>query len=232
MIGGDRTGDHRHGDRPQRAQRGALPPRRPGHGVSAALALPRRPLRLQRRRRRRAAYDVNRPGAYASTPAWWSREHWRSELLSDLQSDEVHELRSAVGSRGPVSVRAIYAVAVAISAAADGATGRNALPGNDALTTKAHDIDDADPESLAKVAASSGYGLTTVQKAVQVLARRGWLVLVRAGKNRLALTERLELWEDDCKARQRRNVWACTRVSAVAADAGSSEWACGAVGCG
>jgi hypothetical protein len=181
--------------------------------VTAALALPRPPHRTGRPRRpqrRERAYGINQPGAYSRTTAWWSREHWRSELLSDLQSDEVREIRAAVGTRGPVSVRAIYAVAVAISAAADGATGRNALPGNAALTIKARDVDDADPAALAQLATSSGYGLTTVQKAVQVLARRGWLVLVRAGKNRLTFTERLELHAAASKARQRRNVWACT----------------------
>ena len=70
--------------------------------------------------------------------------------------------------------------------------------------------DEPDPDALARLASSSGYGLTTVQKAVQVLPRRGWLVLVRAGKNRLTSTERRELWRAGSKARQRRNVWACT----------------------
>lgn len=119
----------------------------------------------------------------------------------------------AVGTRGPVSVRAIYALAVAISGSADGATGRNALPGNAALTVTARDIggvEATDPESLARLAASSGYGLTTVQKAVSVLVRRGWLVLMRAGKNRLGANDRLELWEAGSKARRRRNVWACS----------------------
>lgn len=181
--------------------------------MSAGLPLPRQPGPAAHRRRRRrgcGGYGVTQPGAYTSTPAWWGREHWRSALLSDLQTDEVRELRSAVGTRGPVSMRAIYAVAVAISAAADGATGRNALPGNTALTLKAGDLDDTDPDALARLAASSGYGLTTVQKAVQVLARRGWLVLVRPGKNRLTRGERLELHTAASKVRRRRNVWACT----------------------
>lgn len=104
-------------------------------------------------------------------------------------------------------------MASAIAACADGATGRNALPGNAALTVTTRDIAGigaADPEALAKLAASSGYGLTTVQKAVQVLTRRGWLVLVRAGKNRLSVSERREMWLTGSKARRRRNVWACT----------------------
>ena len=145
------------------------------------------------------------PGAYANAPAWWNRERWRSELWSVLHSDGVTALRANVGTRGRVSVRAIFAVAVAISAAADGATGRNALPGNAALTAKPCDVGadahasrfdtDTDTDVVVRLAASSGYGLTTVQKAVQVLTDRGWLVLMRAGKNRLTAAERMELWQ-------------------------------------
>jgi hypothetical protein len=162
------------------------------------------------RRRRRQAYGVSTPGAYSSTPAWWSREHWRSELLADLQSQDVHQLRSSVGTRGPVSCRAIYAVATAISAAADGATGRNAMPGNTALSTKASELDPDSANYWARVATSSGYGLTTIQKAVQVLAARGWLALIRTGKNYLTREDRTEMWRAGTAARQRRNVWACT----------------------
>lgn len=150
------------------------------------------------------------PGAYSSIPTWWSREQWRSDLLADLQSDDVTELRTGVGTRGPVSVRAIYAVAVAISAAADGATGRNAMPGNAALAGRPIPADEPDLTALARLGTNSGYGLTTVQKAVRVLHRRGWLVLVRNGKNRLTSAERKELWCAGSKARRRRNVWACT----------------------
>lgn len=166
--------------------------------------------RNPRRRRRRQTYGVSTPGAYSTTAAWWSREHWRSELLADLQSEDLRALRATVGTRGPVSTRAIYAVAVALSAAADGATGRNAMPGNDALSAKAADLDSESADYWARLATSSGYGLTTIQKAVQVLAARGWLVLIRAGKNYLSLEDRTEMWRAGTAARQRRNVWACT----------------------
>ncbi len=175
---------------------------------TAARRRPRR--HLPRRRRRRPPYGVSEPGAYATTPAWRSREHWRSELIADLHSDEVTQLRSAVGTRGPVSVRAVFAVAVAVSAAADGATGRNALPGNAALTAKAAQLNTDAVNCWAPVTTSSGYALTTVQKAVQVLCARGWLMLVRAGKNYLTRADRAELWRTGARARQRRNVWACT----------------------
>ena len=175
-----------------------------------AAALPRPRRHLPRRRSRRQSYGVSEPGTYATTPAWWSREHWRSELTADLRSDEVSQLRAAVGTRGPVSVRAIYAVAVAVSAAADGATGRNALPGNAALTAIAAELDPDAANYWTQVATSSGYALTTVQKAVQVLGARGWLVLVRTGKNYLTRAERTEMWRAGVPARQRRNVWACT----------------------
>lgn len=168
------------------------------------------PHRRQRRRRRRQTYGVSEPGAYSSTPAWWSREHWRSELWTDLASDEVTSLRSGVGTRGPVSVKAVFAVAVAISTAADGATGRNALPGNAALTARAKELDPDAADYWIRVASTSGYGLTTTQKAVQVLTKRGWLVLVRVGKNYLSREERTEMWRAGSPARQRRNVWACT----------------------
>lgn len=164
----------------------------------------------RRRRRRRQTYGVSEPGTYSSTPAWWSREHWRSELWTDLASDEVSLLRSGVGTRGPVSVKAVFAVAVAISTAADGATGRNALPGNAALTARTRELDPHAADYWIRVASTSGYGLTTTQKAVQVLAARGWLVLVRAGKNYLTRNERTEMWRAGSPARQRRNVWACT----------------------
>lgn len=174
-----------------------------------AAALPR-PHPQRRGRRRRQSYGVIEPRAYATAPAWWSREHWRSQLIADLGSNEVSQLRAAVGSRGPVSVHAVYAVAVAVSAAADGATGRNALPGNAALAAKAAELDLEAANYWAQVATSSGYALTTVQKAVQVLRARGWLVLVRAGKNYLSGADRTELWRAGAPARQRRNVWACT----------------------
>ena len=176
----------------------------------SAAALPRPRRQLPRRRRRPQSYGVSEPGAYATTPAWWSREHWRSALLADLRSDEFTQLRAAVGTRGPVSARAVYAVAVALSASADGSTGRNALPGNAALTATAAQLNPDAPDRWTRAATSSGYALTTVQKAVQVLGARGWLVLVRTGKNYLTRSDRTEMRRAGATARRRRNVWACT----------------------
>ena len=50
-----------------------------------------------------------------------------------------------------------------------------------------------DPAVLAALQTATGYGLTTLQKAARVLAARGWIVLVRSGKNRLTPAERSEL---------------------------------------
>jgi hypothetical protein len=166
--------------------------------------------RLSRARRRQRCFGLTRPGTYARIPAWWSREHWRSELLADLQSDKVRELRASVGHRGPVSVRACYAVARAVSACADTRTGRNAMPGTDALIAKPDQLDPDDPAYYAHLVAATGYSRSTVQKALRVLEARGWLVRVRAGKNWLKKAERLEVHESGSPARCRRNVWACT----------------------
>ena len=169
-----------------------------------------RPRHVPCRRRRRQTYGISDPGTYSRTQAWWGRERWRSELHVDLHTEDVRQLRAGVGTRGPVSIRACYAVAVAISECADGQTGRNAMPGNAALASKPSDLDEDANDARARVAASTGYGLTTIQKAEQVLLARGWLVRIRSGKNWLTQEERKELWRAGSAARQRRNVWACT----------------------
>lgn len=181
---------------------------RTAHQLSVA---PRR--RRQARRRRRQSYGISDPGTYSTTAAWWSREHWRSELYADLHSEDVARLRAGVGTRGPISVRACYALGVAISACADGRTGRNAMPGNAALATKSDQLDSGADDYWTRLAASTGYGVTTIQKAEQVLVARGWLVRVRRGKNWLTREERQELWRAGSVARQRRNVWACSMAS-------------------
>jgi hypothetical protein len=159
---------------------------------------------------RRKRYGVSEPGAYSTVPAWWSRERWRSECDSDLHADGVTDLRREVGRRGPVSVKACWALAHALSACADTETGRNAMPGTVALTADRASLDLDDPAALARLQTATGYGQTTLQKAAQVLAARGWIVLIRTGKNWLTVDERRELWLAGSAARQRRNVWACT----------------------
>lgn len=161
-------------------------------------------------RRRKQAYGVSKPGTYSTIPAWWSRERWRSECYSDLHAAEVTELRREVGRRGPVSTKACWALAYALSACADTETGRNAMPGTAALTADREALDLDDPAVLAQLRAATGYGQTTLQKAARVLAGRGWIVLIRAGKNWLTVDDRKELWRAGSTARQRRNVWACT----------------------
>jgi hypothetical protein len=180
--------------------------------VTAArqLTRPRTPRRVPRRRRRQP-YGITAPGTYSTIPAWWSRERWRSECYSDLHLSDVTDLRRAVGGRGPVSVQACWALASALSACADTDTGRNAMPGTAALTADRDTLLDLDdPAVLARLQAATGYGQTTLQKAARVLATRGWIVLIRAGKNWLTIDERKELWRAGSAARQRRNVWACT----------------------
>jgi len=162
------------------------------------------------RRRRKQPYGVSKPGDYSAIPAWRSRERWRSECYPDLHTHAVAELRRKVGKRGPVSIKACWALAHALSACADTATGRNAMPGTVALTAKPAELDLDDLAVLAQMEASTGYGKTTLQKAAAVLAARGWIVLVRAGKNWLREEERKELWRAGSAARKRRNVWACT----------------------
>ena len=168
------------------------------------------PRHVPRRRRRRHAYGITEPGTYSTIPAWSSRERWRSECYADLHSDAVRELRRQVGRRGPVSIKACWALAYALSACADTDTGRNAMPGTAALTTKPAALDLDDPAALARLQAATGYSKTSLQKAGRVLSARGWIVLVRAGKNWLTVDERKELWRGGSAARQRRNVWACT----------------------
>lgn len=109
-----------------------------------------------------------------------------------------------------MSVKACWALAHALSACADSATGRNALPGTDALTAKPSELDLDDPVLLARLQTATGYGKTSLQKAARVLAERGWIVLVRSGKNWLTPEDRQELRRAGSAARQRRNVWACT----------------------
>jgi hypothetical protein len=101
-------------------------------------------------------------------------------------------------------------LAVALSACADADTGRNAMPGTAALTADRDTLDLADPAALARLQAATSYGQTTLQKAARVLAARGWIVLIRAGKNWLSVEERRELRHAGSNAGQRRNVWACT----------------------
>jgi len=162
--------------------------------------------------RSQRVFGVPTPGAYARVRAWWSREQWRSEVFAALHSADAQQLRRAVGRRGPVSVKACYAVAVGLSAAADSATGRNAMPGNAALTAQpAPTTGEAD--LCRQLRHATGYGLSTVQKAVQVLRELGYLALIRTGKNWLTRDERLELHAAGSKARTRRNVWACTLPS-------------------
>ncbi len=84
------------------------------------------------------------------------------------------------------------------------------MPGTAALTADRDALDLDDPSVLAQLRAATGYGQTTLQKAARVLASRGWIVLIRAGKNWLTVDERKELWRAGSTARQRRNVWACT----------------------
>jgi hypothetical protein len=84
------------------------------------------------------------------------------------------------------------------------------MPGMVALTAKQVEAELTDPAMLAQMEAATGYGKTTLQKAARVLAGRGWIVLVRKGKNRLTRAERDELLKAGSAARQRRNVWACT----------------------
>lgn len=161
----------------------------------------------------RRKYGVVTAGAYEAITAWWSREHWLSEVFSDLSSPDTEGLRQLVKQRGPVSKRAIFAVATAMANCADSDTGRNALPGNVALTAKPQDLAGrglSRVELATRLMASTGYGLTTVQKALRVLEARGFLVQVRTGKNWLSRADRLELWEAGSKARERRNVWACS----------------------
>jgi hypothetical protein len=170
---------------------------------------PARHARRHRTRRRRP-YGVGTAGAYAGIAAWWSREQWRSELYADLHCEEVRVLRAQVGTRGPVSIRACHAPAIALSACADGRTGRNAMPGNTALTAMPGELDTDAADYWTKLAVATGYSVTTVQKAEQVLVARGWLVRIRTGKNWLTRAERRELNAGGSRARQRRNVWACT----------------------
>ncbi len=84
------------------------------------------------------------------------------------------------------------------------------MPGNAALTTRADTFDVDDSAVLAPLQTATGYGLTTLQKATRVLAARGWIVLVRNGKNRLTVDERDELRRAGSVRSRRRNVWACT----------------------
>lgn len=170
---------------------------------------PRRP---RRGCRRGCAYGVATPGAYSAIPAWWSRDSWRSACWADLHTDAVAHLRRQVGRRGAVSVAACWALALALSASADSATGRNAMPGNAALVARPDAVGPtaADRAALARLQAATGYGLTTLQKAARVLAARGWIVLVRSGKNRLTVDERAELRRTGSTACRHRNVWACT----------------------
>lgn len=178
--------------------------------TAARQVVPPRRGRHVPRRRRRQAYGISEPGTYSTIPAWSSREQWRSECYSDLHAGDVTALRRAVGRRGPVSVKACWALAYALSACADTDTGRNAMPGNAALASKPAELDLEDPAALAKMKAATGYGKTSLQKAGRVLADRGWIVLIRGGKNWLTVEERKELWRAGSPARQRRNVWACT----------------------
>ena len=85
------------------------------------------------------------------------------------------------------------------------------MPGTAALTTKPGELDKDAADYWARLATSTGYSITTVQKAEQVLVARGWLVRIRTGKNWLTRAERLELDAAGSRARQRRNVWACTQ---------------------
>jgi len=178
--------------------------------TAAHLVAPSMSRRRRAARRRRQPYGVSEPGIYSAIPAWWSRERWRAECYPDLHSEDVSLLRRHVGKRGPVSIKACWALAHALSACADTATGRNAMPGNAGLTAKPAELDLDDPIVLAQLTAATGYGETTLQKAARVLAERGWIVLIRAGKNWLRRDERQELWRAGSAARQRRNVWACT----------------------
>ncbi len=164
----------------------------------------------RRRRRRQQRFGITEPGTYSTIPAWWSRERWRSECRADLHTADVAELRRQVGRRGPVSVAACWALASALSSSADTTTGRNAMPGDAALTAHPNSLDVDDPAVLGPLEAATGYGLTTLQKAGRVLAARGWIVLIRSGKNRLTRADRVELRRGGSAADQRRNVWACT----------------------
>ena len=114
---------------------------------------------------------------------------------------------------------------LALSACADTDTGRNAMPGTVALTADRDCLDLDDPAVLARLQVATGYGQTTLQKAARVLAGRGWIVLIRAGKNWLTIDERKELWRAGSAARQRRNVWACTIPTTCAAPACSAPYA-------
>lgn len=143
-------------------------------------------------------------GAYRGVRAWWSREHWRSELYADLAGGRGVAVRAAVGTRGAISLQACAAVAGYVAGRADGRTGRNAMPSED------------------EIIVATGYGETTVEKAIAVLATLGWVKVIRTGKNWLSAEDRRELHRAHSKARQRRPVYACTYPADLAFSAPSS----------
>lgn len=127
------------------------------------------------------------PSSYARVAAWSSRDRWLAAVDAALLTLDADAARRKLVSR-----EAVRALARHIAASADAGTGRDAMPGNDALV------------------AASGYTRRTVQMAVDALEALGLLVKLREGKDRLARSERLELWARGSRARAFRAVYACT----------------------
>lgn len=141
--------------------------------------------------------DQHRPGEYGSTEdgvystivAWWSREQWLDAALAVIRSPAGDAARQALR----VGQDVVEAAAMVFAAAADGATGRNSMPGNAAL------------------ARQCGRCLRTVQNATSVLEMLGLLTKVSEGKSWLTRAERAAvLWANGSDARSMRAVYACT----------------------
>jgi hypothetical protein len=113
-------------------------------------------------------WDWNVPlGVYRRCRAWWSRTRYLAEVTDALVS--------AAGTRqraGLVSVACCRAVAAVLASSADHRTGRNAMPGVDAIIEGA------------------GFCQRSVQYAIGVLERLGYLFRVGQGRNWLSKAER------------------------------------------
>ena len=198
-------------DRGLRNGEAATHPVTPRRGISSRRR--RAQIESEIAKQTRSRYGITTHGAYRHVIAWRSRAHWRREVWTALHTDHASTLRSAVGKRGCVSIKSCYIVALAVSTYADGRTGRNALPGMDALTSKPRRrqvLDLTDPHHVDLIVRTTCLSLSTVQKAITVLSQMGYVRLIRTGKNRLSLADRLEIHASKSKARSRRAVWACT----------------------
>jgi hypothetical protein len=125
------------------------------------------------------------PGLYRRCQAWWSRTRYLTHVTDALHGEAATRQRA-----GLVSVACCQAVAEVIAGSADHRTGRNAMPGIDSLIER------------------TGFCERSVQYAIRVLERLGYLNRVGQGRNRLTKAEREEFWRRKSRARQFRAIWA------------------------